>query len=148
MQKFRKYILLAIILLIVVVGVFYWKRPLVPKLSINNHIFTYDLAITPEQLSQGLSGRDPLTDSHGMLFVFDHKEKFTFWMKDMKFPLDFIWIDDRKVVDITLNVPTPVEGQQLPVYSPKLPVNRVFEVTAGTVARYGIKEGDTVTYLK
>ena len=127
---------------------YYFKNPLTPKLSIEGKIFTYDLAITPQEHERGLSGRDPLPENHGMLFVFEHKEQFAFWMKEMKFSLDMIWIDDNKIVDISKNVPIPTAGQRLPIYSPKQVVNRVFEVNAGTADRLGLKEGDSVTYLR
>jgi len=144
----KKYFFIPIIIIAAIVALYYWKNPLVPKLEINKTTFTYELAITPEQLTQGLSGRDPLPSLHGMLFVFDHEEQFKFWMKEMKFPLDLIWIDNKTVVDITKNAPIPVPGQNLPLYSPKKAVNRVLEVTAGTADQYNIKEGDSVNYLK
>jgi uncharacterized membrane protein (UPF0127 family) len=136
------------LLLGVFITLYYIKNPLMPKLSINNHVFTYEIAITPQEQMKGLSGRDLLPDNHGMLFVYNRKEQYAFWMNQMKFPIDIIWIDDTKVVDITKNVPTPAPGDQLPTYAPKRPVNRVFEVAAGTADRFGIKEGDEVTYLR
>ena len=51
-----------------------------------------DLADTPEKRFQGLSGREILEEGTGMLFVFQEERQHTFWMKDMRFPLDMIWI--------------------------------------------------------
>jgi len=141
-------ILLISCITFLVLLIYYVKNPLTPKLSIEGNVFTYELAITPQEHEHGLSGRDPLPQNHGMLFVFDHKEQVSFWMKEMKFSLDMIWIDDNKIVDISKNVPAPIEGQRLPIYSPKKPVNRVFKVNAGTADKLGLKEGDTVTYLR
>lgn len=140
-----------VILVAVILGllaIYYKLHPLVPKLSINNHIFTYEIALTPQEVMKGLGDRDPLEENHGMLFVYDHKEQFQFWMKGMKFPLDMIWIDDNTVIDISKNVPVGIPGEQLPLYAPKQPVNRVFEVNAGTADKLGIKEGDRVEYLR
>ncbi|MCX8009091.1 MAG: DUF192 domain-containing protein [Patescibacteria group bacterium] len=129
-------------------GMYYLQYPLTPKLMINNHVFTYEMAMTERQRIIGLSGRKTLPENHGMLFVFPRKDHHSFWMKDMKFPLDFIWIDDTTVVDITENVPPSNVGEPPTVLSPKYPVNRVFEVRAGTVEKSNIKVGDTVIYLK
>lgn len=142
-------ILLLIIIALCGLAAYYWQNPLTPKLSINGHVFTYELAVTPQEHAQGLSGHKPLAETEGMLFVFDHKEQFKFWMKDMTFPLDIIWIDDKKIIDISKNVPQPTNGQtQLPMYTPKNAANRVFEINAGLADKLGIKEGDTVEYLR
>jgi hypothetical protein len=79
-----------------------------------------------------------------MLFILGSKGIPTFWMKDMNFPLDFIWIDDDQVVDVTKNVPPPSPGESLAIYSPKAPSNYVLELNAGTVDEYQISIGDKV----
>lgn len=54
---------------------------------------------------QGLSGKDKLKDNEAMLFVFDESQKHGFWMKDMKFSLDIIWLDDHsRIVYIEQNI--------------------------------------------
>ena len=64
----------------------------------------------------------------------------------MRFPLDLVWIDDDRVVDVTADVPdqpgTPAE--QLPIYSPSQPANRLLEVNAGWAERNGVEPGDRV----
>ena len=80
-----------------------------------------------------------------MLFVYTNKERFPFWMRNMHFPIDILWIDDRTIVDISKNVPAsdkPVN--QLPIYHPTTPVDKVLELPAGTVDRVGIVIGDKV----
>ena len=68
------------------------------------------------------------------------------WMKGMRFPLDLVWINDGRVVDVSANVPdqpgTP--DAQLPIYSPSNPANRVLEVNSGWAERNGVEPGDTV----
>jgi hypothetical protein len=60
-----------------------------------------ELALTPEIRTAGLSGRDGLKENEGMLFVFSKPGKFSFWMKEMNFPIDIIWLgEDLKVVYI------------------------------------------------
>lgn len=93
----------------------------------------------------GLSYRESLDQNSGMLFVFDSYNIEYFWMKDMKFPLDIIWIKDDTIVDISKNVPTPkaeVSLNQLPTYSPKEKVNYALEVNAGFADKNKVKVGD------
>ena len=84
-----------------------------------------NIASTPQARAKGLSGRATLERNQGMLFLFTAPGVYGFWMKDMKFPIDIIWLNDRKVVDLTPNVPVPVKGQPLESYVPLKPVNAV-----------------------
>ena len=63
------------------------------------------IADTPAARERGLSGADMLAENSAMLFVFDMPDRYAFWMKDMKFPLDIIWLDPAfKIVDIKSNL--------------------------------------------
>ncbi len=107
-------------------------------------------AITPEQKAKGLGERSSLAKDQGMIFPFDPPQKPDFWMKGMRFPLDFIWIRDDKVVDITEHVAAPLSSMtntQLPHYFPNDDIDTVLEVNAGFVEYYKIKIGDEVTGL-
>jgi len=93
-----------------------------------------EIAQTPEEKMKGLSGRSNLSEGAGMLFTFDEKDRLTFWMKDMQFDLDFIWIADNTIVDTHKNVPAPKKGQaQLDTYSPSVPADKILEVRAGWI---------------
>ena len=109
-----------------------------------------ELAVTPAERNQGLSGHPPLADNEGMLFVFENEAKWTFWMKEMLFPLDMLWIDARcAVVDITENAPMPEPGQalqDLPRFFPETLAQYVLEVNAGTAQRTGVSIGDRVVF--
>ena len=112
--------------------------------------FPVELAVTPEQRSQGLSGRDSLPPDTGMLFVFETEGNYTFWMKDMLFPLDLIWISaECGVVEVTANAPPPEPGQStndLPRYTPSVPARHVLEINAGEAAAADIDPGDPVEF--
>ena len=105
---------------------------------------TVELAETPSQWERGLSGRSNLEEGSGMLFIFPQYHVPIFWMKDMQFGLDMIWLSGGKVVDITVDAPKPV-GDKLPTYSPRQAVNMVLEVPAGWSAKNNITLGDQLT---
>jgi uncharacterized membrane protein (UPF0127 family) len=111
---------------------------------------TAELARTPEERTRGLSGRSALPEGAGMLFVFPNEQQPTFWMKDMRFPLDFVWISaDKHVVAVTEQVPPPAPGTPdsvLPLYSPTGPVLYTLEVNGGLVAQLGVHAGDPVAF--
>jgi uncharacterized membrane protein (UPF0127 family) len=90
---------------------------------------------------RGLSGKKGLAADEGMLFLFDHRDTFGFWMKDMRFPIDILWINDGVIADLSVDVPMPVPGERLPLYFPRVPVNTVLEVPAGFAKRHGLKVG-------
>lgn len=106
---------------------------------------TVEIPLTTELRQRGLGGRTTLGERAGMLFQYSEPSTYAFWMKGMNMPLDFIWIVDNHIADITPDVPAPAPGQvSLPVYRPNQPVTDILEVRAGFVAQYGLKVGDVV----
>ncbi|MCL5676190.1 MAG: DUF192 domain-containing protein [Patescibacteria group bacterium] len=112
---------------------------------IGNSKIYVKVAKTPGQLAKGLGGISSLPENEGMLFVMGSFFRHSFWMKGMEFPLDFVWIKDSKVVDLTQNV--PVSSLNLPpVIQPKTECNFVLEVNAGTISRKNWQIGDSVRF--
>lgn len=114
---------------------------------INGVKINIEIADTPEKRSKGLGGRQFLASDSGMLFVFPKDDKYRFWMKGLSFPLDLIWFNDKKIVDIMKNVPPPASGQEdkdLPIYIPNEPADMVLEVNGGFSDAFGIKIGDII----
>ncbi|MBI5466593.1 MAG: DUF192 domain-containing protein [Candidatus Kerfeldbacteria bacterium] len=92
---------------------------------------------------RGLGERTSLGADDGMLFIYTTPGYPIFWMKHMRFALDFVWLDHGQVVDITADVPAPADGQvTLPTYQPDVPASAVLEVRAGYAARHHISVGD------
>lgn len=107
----------------------------------SNTIVKVKLAQTDKQIEKGLSGQKNLGKNQGMLFVLQKDTKPEFWMKDMKFPLDFIWLkDDGTVSWITPNVSPDSYPQK---FQPPKPIKYVLEVNTGFAAEYHIRKGDT-----
>jgi len=86
---------------------------------------------------------DDLNENQGMLFISPVKMKPGFWMKNMKFAIDIIWLNENKIVDLTANLLPPI-GDDLRVYYPKEPVNKVLEVKAGFINRNNLKIGEEI----
>ncbi len=126
---------------------YYRQHPLTTRIKLHDQIFFVELAVTPSEKERGLGYRDNLEAGHGMLFPYDRKDQYSFWMKGMRFPIDILWMDERTVVDITANVPVTI-SEPLPVYQPKVPVDKVLELPAGTAQRAGIAIGDTMEILR
>lgn len=60
-----------------------------------------DVADTHESRVQGLSGREVLPGGEGLLFDFKRMGKHSIWMKDMRFAIDIVWLDEQgRVVDV------------------------------------------------
>jgi len=101
-----------------------------------------DVADTPALREQGLSGRKSLEKGEGMLFVFDTPGIYSFWMKDMNFPIDIIWINqNKKIVYIKENV-TPGSFPQ--AFASTENAQYVLEVPAGFSARNNVQVGDII----
>jgi uncharacterized membrane protein (UPF0127 family) len=110
---------------------------------------TVELANTPASRQKGLGDRASLGVDQGMLFVFDQKQvRPNFWMKDMKFSIDIIWISNDKVVQIDKAPAEPgVPDSGLKVYIPAQAVDYVLEVNSGFSTSNNITVGTTVQML-
>lgn len=103
-----------------------------------------EVAKTMLERAQGLSHRDFLAPDEAMLFVFDKPDYYQFWMKDMNFPIDIIFINDNKIVDIKRNVPVPDIDGNYERYPPTEPAQYVLEVPAGLSEEYKFNIGTPV----
>ncbi len=101
-------------------------------IRLGDGVFAAQVAKTPETRDKGLSGTTSLRESEAMLFIYDSDDKWPIWMKDMKYPIDIIWLDkDKKIVYIVKNAPP--ESYPFESFTPKHAARYVIEVPAGTV---------------
>ncbi len=109
-------------------------------LLINDSILIVDIADTPKKRTIGLSGRDSLQDNEGIILVFDSLDFHSVWMKDMFFPIDVVWFDEKwKVVDIEKDI----RPESFPMgFHPRKPAQYILEISAGSIERIGISIGD------
>jgi len=99
------------------------------------------VARTPEQRERGLMYRERLDADAGMVFLFDHDDDQTFWMKNTPLPLDMIFITkDLAVAGVVENtVPFSTQSRSCGKQS-----RFVLEVNAGFAARHGVAAGTRV----
>ena len=144
-----KYLAVIVLLIGGLVGLFGYRpqSDVVDRITIGENSFIVEIADSEAERAQGLSGRTELGQDKGMLFIMSSRDRHVFWMKDMRFPLDIIWIDGDTIVDIDENVPVPVNDDIARV-QPSTPVNVVLEIEAGEAKRLGISVGKKVTYTK
>jgi uncharacterized membrane protein (UPF0127 family) len=117
--------------------------PKTPKAEINGQVFNLYLAETSKDQEIGLAKYNHLEQDQGMLFLFNKSDFYSFWMKDMKFPIDIIFIQDEKIVDVFNKVPV-APNENLPVYKTVTKANKVLEINAGLANKYGIKIGSEI----
>ncbi len=107
-----------------------------------------ETAVSAEERGQGLSDRPSLAQNAGMLFFMGEARIPGFHMRNMQFPLDFVWISaDGRVADLTENVLHPAAaGETLSGISPSAPVTYVLEVNVGVIEASGVEIGDLIVF--
>lgn len=117
------------------------------RVFVGAHEFEVEVVDTPTARRQGLSGRESLPEGYGMLFLFDQPSRQGFWMRDMHFPIDILWIYEGEVIGYERRVPAPEDGtldRDLPTYFSPGEVDMVLEVNAGSIDGMRIGIGDEV----
>jgi uncharacterized membrane protein (UPF0127 family) len=121
------------------------KYPL-PTVLLDGQTISVSIADTEATRERGLGGRSGLADHEGMLFVFPQDGYYAFWMKDMEFSIDMVWLSAQgKVVFIEQNVAPSTYPN---AFQPTSPARYVIELPAGFVQQYNIKIGDSAVLPK
>ena len=138
------FVLVVTLAILVFVGAWFFNSRQ-PHAVINGQTFVLEIASEDKLRSQGLSGRSSMAHDRGMIFIFDEKLMYPFWMKGMEFDLDFIWLDDDTVIGVTTNVKAPVNNNNevITIAAPE-PVNRIIEFNAGIIDELDVQIGDTI----
>jgi uncharacterized membrane protein (UPF0127 family) len=107
---------------------------------------TYRLATATDDATRGLGLGDRLAmpENRGMVFIYQQSDFHCFWMKNMHFPLDIIWVDEgKRVVHLEENVPPESYPKQ---FCPDKRALYVVELNAGQAKVAGIKVGDELKF--
>lgn len=111
------------------------------NIGIGNSVIKVKVALSEEEKRKGLSGREFLPKDQGLLFIFNKPGFYQFWMKEMNFPIDIVWIGDNlEIIDLTENLKPDSYPQ---TFFPSKPAQFVLEVNAGWIKRHYIKKGMT-----
>ncbi len=113
--------------------------------TIGSQKITAEVADTTQARTKGLSGRPCIGQNEGMLFVFNQPGFYQFWMKDMKFPIDIIWITtNHRVIGL--------KSKAQPLSYPQKFVNQtytaqyVLELASGRALSLGVGPTTTVNF--
>lgn len=114
--------------------------------TINGHQINVEIAYDSKAKIKGLSGRQCIEPNWGMLFDFGHDGQYAIWMKDMKFPIDVIWISSEHNV-------SAIEANFLPSSYPEKRANQqparyVLEIKAKQAKEFDINLGTLVHFQK
>lgn len=113
------------------------------NIKIKGNQITAEIVSSPESQYLGLSNRKSLCPNCGMLFVFPDKQIREFCMRDMKFPLDIVFMSDNKIINIAENLP-PEGANPVNVYASTAVANNVLELPAGFCQKNNIIAGGTI----
>jgi len=120
------------------------KAPTTYRVTMGSITVYAEAADTPAKREMGLMNRTYLNEDAGMLFIFPTQQQQSFWMKNMRIPLDIVFITaDNHVLEIYPSVP-PCTSDPCTLYTSSAPIKYALEVNSGFCARNRIASGDPV----
>jgi uncharacterized membrane protein (UPF0127 family) len=144
LKQFSRYLVLLIITIVFGIGVYFAaiNNPKYRSLVLGNEPFRLEIANNDGSRVKGLSGRSSLSQNAGMLFDFGNLGDWQIWMKDMRFSIDILWLNQNgKIVGVKTDVSPSTYPQNFGADSPG---RYVIELPSGTVERLELQLGDTI----
>ena len=153
-MNLRKTIFISINVSLCIIQLFTFNQSFAEEIVYSHAIVTtstgeeipVEVADTLKKRSLGLGKRTSLKKGWGMLFVFEKRKPHRFWMKDMQFPLDIIWLDNHRIVHIIHNAKPSNSTDEPEVMTSPVPVNFVLEIAAGRAAKLRLKTGQRMKF--
>jgi uncharacterized membrane protein (UPF0127 family) len=109
-------------------------------------VLQVEVMVKDEDRAMGLMFRPSLAKDRGMLFVFETTDFHGIWMKNCRFPIDILWLDEeRRIVHLAESVP-PCKADPCPVYNPLRRAAYVVELNAGQARREKAVVGASVAF--
>jgi len=154
-MKSKTFIFGAIVIVVIALAAYYFNsngaqssKETIPSGTITLKAPKGDLSVfvatSSEDQEQGLGGRDAMPSDEGMLFAFDQPGSYSFWMQDMNFPLDLVWVnEDKTVAGLTPDVATSTYPD---TFVPPNDVSYVLELNAGVADKFGIATGTLLQF--
>lgn len=135
-------IIILFIILTLLIPLF--QKPKESYVKINGNIIKVEIADSVDEQTRGLMFRNSLAEKTGMLFIFNNPSILTFWMKNMNFPLDLIYIDKNMQIVTIIKNALPCKEDPCTIYRPNSQALYVLEINGKESDKLGIKEGDIV----
>ncbi len=153
-MNLRKTIFISINVSLCIIQLFTFNQSFAEEIVYSHAIVTtstgeeipVEVAETLKKRSLGLGKRTYLKKGWGMLFVFEKRKPHRFWMKNMQFPLDIIWLDNHRIVHIIHNAKPDNSRDEPEVMISPVPVNFVLEIAAGRAAKLLLKTGQRMKF--
>lgn len=116
-------------------------------LKINDQTFRVEVVKEPVDIARGLSDRSYLPKNQGMLFEFNPAQEATFWMREMLFEIDIVWIKDNKIIGIDRNLPIPTttDLDKLPLFPSPGKIDYALELNVNETSNLSV--GDRVEFI-
>ncbi len=123
----------------------------ISQVEIAGKVLKIEIADTDAKRELGLSGHKMLTNDEGMLFIFDQPGRYAFWMKDMLFPIDIIWLAPQNIGEVGISKVIYIQKNALPssypqTFGPNENSLYVLEVNSGFSEKNNLKIGDEVKF--
>jgi uncharacterized membrane protein (UPF0127 family) len=138
---------MGLLIFISIIFLFYDRTPKLPEdptVCFDETCFIVEVADTFYKRYGGLSFRVYLEQDKGMVFPFERERDYPFWMKNMNFPLDIIFINKEKEVRFIAPDVQPCVTEQCPNIRAGEPIMYVLELNAGTAGEMNLKVGDVL----
>lgn len=107
-----------------------------------------EVMVRETDVQRGMKYRDSLAQDKGMLFLHGSASYYSYWMHEVRIPLDMIWMSERKtIVEIYRNAQPCLEApEKCPVYGGHQKAMFVLELAGGMVDHYGLKMGQQLDF--
>jgi uncharacterized membrane protein (UPF0127 family) len=146
-DKSSLFIVAGLLVIIIVTAIFVILPMFQPSVTVRlgDGVFTARVANTTTQREKGLSDVMEFSGSQALLMVFASNGQWKIWMKDMKIPIDIVWLDQSKKVIYIIPSASPDGGTDT-IYTPPSDARFVMELPAGVVATQHIRLGLKATF--
>lgn len=107
-----------------------------------------ELMMHPDDMMRGMMFRESLAPDRGMLFIHGEPGRYSYWMYQVRIPLDIIWLDaDKRIVEMSPNTPPcQTKASQCPQYGGHEKALYVLELAAGSIEKHGLKLGSRLDF--
>ncbi len=116
----------------------------ITTLKIKDEVLNVEISADAFTRTRGLSGRESLCENCAMVFIFGQESKYSFWMKDMNFPLDILYIKGDEIVEIFKNVQVLDDMNEIMEVFPNKKADKVLELNAGWCDAHDVQVGDKI----